>query len=297
MGRTLREPYRLSMAWTTTTDAHEFLAAAGALLRASAASNTVLLSVAENVAVRGPNTFGDEPPLFGWWARAGGSVAAAIVHTPPYPAQLSAGFPHVAVDALADLLAGRGRRLAGVGGAESAAWAFAAAWCIRCDALAKLALALRLYRLAALHQPEPAPPGLAQVATVADRALVRDWIDAFARETGALTGGPRTLDERLAAGSLTIWRDGRGTAVALAGCSREIAGARRVGPVYTDPGHRRRGYGAAVTAAACRRALDGGTSELLLYADRDNPTSNALYLRLGFEHLEDRTTLRFVPRA
>jgi len=70
----------------------------------------------------------------------------------------------------------------------------------------------------------------------------------------------------------------------------------RVGPVCTDPGHRRRGYGAAVAAAACQRALDDGAPELLLYGDRDNATSNALYVRLGFEHLEDRTTLRFVAR-
>lgn len=283
------------MAWTTTADPRAFLAAAGPLLRVSAASNTVLLTAAESVAARGPAAFGDEPPLFGWWASAAGPAEGAFIHTPPYPAQLSAGVPHLAVEALADLLAGTERRLAGVGGADSLAHAFAAAWCARRAAAAQLALTLRLYRLAALRQPEPVD-GRAEVATIADRALVRDWVDAFARETGALGGGSRTLDERFAAGSLTIWRDGTGMPVALAGWSREVAGARRVGPVYTEPRHRRRGYGAAVTAAACRRALDGGTSELLLYADLDNATSNALYLRLGFEHVEDRTTLHFAPR-
>ena len=282
------------MPWTTTDRAQQFLHAVGPFLRADAASNTVLLTAAESVAEGGPAVFGDEPPLFGWWASAEGLVDGAFIHTAPYPAQLSA-LPRAAIAPLADLLAGSERRLDGVGGAQHLAEAFAAAWCERRDEVAELALRLRLYRLAALHPPEPAPPGHADVATIADRTLVRAWIDAFALETGAQMGGSRTLDKRLAAGSLTIWRDARSTPVALAGWSREVGGARRIGPVYTVEQHRRHGYGTAVTAVACRRALDTGTRELLLYADIDNPTSNALYQRLGFEPVEDRTTLRFKP--
>jgi len=288
------------MAWTTTEHAQQFLDAAGPFLRAAAASNTVLLTAAESVAASGPAVYGDEPPLFGWWASAGGFVDGAFVHIPPYSAQLSA-LPGAAVDPLARLLTGSERRLTGVGGAGRLAEAFATAWCARRDESAELAMTLRLYRLAALQPPalQPpalAPPGRADIATVADRVLVRGWIESFTRETGALAGVPRTLDERLASGSLTIWRDDDGTPVALAGWSREVGGARRIGPVYTVEQHRRRGYGAAITTSACRRALDSGTTQLLIYADIDNPTSNTLYRRLGFEPVEERTTLRFKPR-
>ena len=284
------------MGWTTTEHAGQFLDVAGPLLRAEAASNTILLSAAANVATNGPAVYGDEPPLFGWWARADGRVDGAFIHTPPFPAQLTAR-PGAAVDPLAELLAGSGRPLAGVGAAGREAETFAAAWCARRDAVAELALRLRLYRLVALHEPAPAPPGRADVTAAADAPLVRAWIERFARETGAVMGASRTLDRRVAAGAFTLWRDATDTPVALAGYSREIDGARRLGPVYTAEPHRRRGYGAAVTAAACRRALDGGTSQLLLYADIDNPTSNTLYLRLGFEPVEDRLTLRFRPRT
>lgn len=284
------------MGWTTTEHAQQFLDVAGPLLRAEAASNTVLLTAAANVAAHGPAVYGDEPPLFGWWGSADDSVDGAFIHTPPFPAQLTA-LPGSAVEPLADLLAASGRALAGVGGAGREADAFATAWCARRDQIAELELRLRLYRLISLHVPEPAPPGRAHVATVADAPLVRAWIELFARETGAVMGGSRTLDDRLAAGTLTLWRDATDAPVALAGYQREIDGVRRVGPVYTAEPHRRRGYGAAVTAAACRRALDGGTSQLLLYADIDNPTSNTLYRRLGFAPVEDRVTLRFRPCA
>ena len=283
------------MTWTTTAHAQEFLDVAGPHLRADAASNTVLLTAAASVAAGGPAVYGDEPPLFGWWKSAGGVVDGAFIHTPPFPAQLTA-LPSAAVDPLAELLADCHRRLAGVGAAGDLAEAFAAAWCARRDVIAEIALRLRLYRLAALREPEPAPPGRADVATVPDAALVRDWLEAFARETGAQLGASRTLSERLAAGALTIWRDARGTPVALAGFSREVDGARRIGPVFTAEEHRRHGYGGAVTAAACGRALDRGTAQVLLYADSDNPTSNTLYRRLGFEPVEDRTALRFRPR-
>ncbi len=281
--------------WTTTDDAREFLDVTGALLRANAASNTVLLSVAAGVAENGPALYGEEPPLFGWWASTGGRIDGAFVHTPPYPALLSA-VPHAAIDPLAELLA-RDRRLAGVSATGQLAEAFAAAWSARRHTTTELALRLRLYRLATLREPDPLAPGSADVAGVADEALMRDWMEAFEREIGEPPGISRTLDKRLAAGSLTIWRNSRGTPVALAGYSREVDGARRIGPVYTVTQHRRHGYGAAVTAAASRRALDSGTSQLLLYADIDNPTSNTLYQRLGFEPIESRTTLRFKPRS
>jgi len=109
-----RAPYRFVMAWTTTQRAERFLDVAGPLLREDAASNTVLLTAAASVATSGPKIYGDEPPLFGWWASADGRVDGAFIHTPPFPAQLTA-LPAAAVDPLAELLAGSGRPLAGVG--------------------------------------------------------------------------------------------------------------------------------------------------------------------------------------
>ena len=48
------------------------------------------------------------------------------------------------------------------------------------------------------------------------------------------------------------------------------------------PEDRRRGYGAAVTAAVSRAALAAGTLPVL-YTQLANPTSNAVYRRLGYE--------------
>jgi predicted GNAT family acetyltransferase len=71
--------------------------------------------------------------------------------------------------------------------------------------------------------------------------------------------------------------------VALASRTPVLHGVVRIGPVWTHPGHRGRGYAAAVTAHVCAEAFGAGAKACTLYADADNPTSNGVYLRLGFE--------------
>ena len=88
---------------------------------------------------------------------------------------------------------------------------------------------------------------------------------------------------------------GRGVPVSVAGLTRAVAGMVRVGPVYTPPELRGRGYAGAVTAAVSQAALEAGLREVVLYTDLANPTSNALYQRLGYRPVEDRVLFSFAP--
>jgi predicted GNAT family acetyltransferase len=63
--------------------------------------------------------------------------------------------------------------------------------------------------------------------------------------------------------------------------------------VYTPREHRAKGYAAAATTAVTRAALDAGAADVVLFTDLDNPTSNALYRRLGYTPIEDRSTVEF----
>ncbi|WP_408993505.1 GNAT family N-acetyltransferase [Streptomyces sp. 1268] len=153
----------------------------------------------------------------------------------------------------------------------------------------------RLYRLGTLLPPSPAPEGRARPATRADRALLVAWVEGFADATGQSKSSAAWLvDEGTERGSLTLWESG-GTPVALAGRSRMLAGTVRVTLVYTPPEFRGRGYGAAVAAEASRAARAQGAAEVLLFADLANPTSNGVYLRVGYEPVADRLLLRRNP--
>jgi predicted GNAT family acetyltransferase len=100
------------------------------------------------------------------------------------------------------------------------------------------------------------------------------------------------VDERLSYRGLTLWEDA-GQPVSMAGLTRPAAGQVRVGPVYTPPGRRGQGYAGALTCVVSQAAQDAGADRVLLFTDLANPTSNALYQRLGYEPVEDRAVWSF----
>jgi GNAT superfamily N-acetyltransferase len=233
--------------------------------------------------------------LFGWWAAPGEPVSAAFMHTPPFGLALTSAPAGVAA-ALAETFAARGRFPAWVMADTTTAPSFAAAWERHTGQPARVARRSRLYRLARLLPPDPAPPGRARVATAADSGLLLDWLEAFGREADDHGGHDlqRTVADRLSYGGLTLWETGGGP-VSMAGATRAVAGQARIGPVYTPPERRGQGFGGAVTAAVSQAAKDAGVAEVLLYTDLANPTSNALYQRLGYEPVSDSVQLLFLP--
>lgn len=288
------------MSWFVTADTGRFLAVAGEFLRAEPARNSVMLTVTENLRVKAPAQApaaapGGGEPLFGWWQASPDPVRAAFMHTPDFPVMLS----HMSGQAAAELardLAAAGRRVRGVNASHDAAYAFAAPWRDRTGDAVAVHRRMRLFRLGELVWPAPGPEGTARPAAGTDRDLLAGWFDAFTREVG---DPPRqdhraAVDERLGYGGITVWEVGEGPA-SIAGRTRAVAGMVRVGPVYTPPELRGRGYGGAATAAVSQAALDAGVREVVLYTDLANPTSNALYQRLGYRPVEDRVVLSFEP--
>jgi RimJ/RimL family protein N-acetyltransferase len=283
------------MTWVITGNLDDYLAGAGDYLRSDPVRNTIPLTVAATLHARGPETFGRTRPLFGWWRAGDGEVTAALLHTPPFPLLLTA-LPEHSAGPLAEALIGRRRELRGVNGVDDDAAAFAAAWSALTGSGVREFLRSTLYRLGRLRPPAPAPGGAVRLASAADRELLRSWLTAFSEENGDDVGRDHDdlIDDRLGHGGLTLW-ERAGTPVSLAGVNRPVAGTVRIGPVYTPPEHRRRGYGGAVTAAVSRTALETGAENVVLFTDRANPTSNALYQRLGFGRVEERVVLHFVP--
>jgi hypothetical protein len=303
-----------------TGDARTFLTEAGSFLRARTAENTVLLSVAENmlaagaagpggparprgaVAPGGAAGPGGAAPLFGWWragdtgtgqARAGIPVTGAFLENSPYPLVLS-GMPSEAAEALAADLARAGRALTGVNAEPPDAATFAAGWRQVTGAGSRSHRRMRLHRLADLTSPGT-PPGRPRRAGAGDRGLLLEWHKAFMREVHEMAvPRPDEIDHRLSYGGFTLW-EVNGGAVSMAGVSRTVAGMVRVAPVYTPPELRGLGYAGAVTVAVSRAALDAGAREVVLFTDLDNPTSNALYRRIGYLPMSDRAVMSFTP--
>jgi GNAT superfamily N-acetyltransferase len=276
------------MSWFMTADTGRFLDVAGEFLRADPAGNSVMLTVTENLRV-GAAASGEM--LFGWWQPAGDPVGAAFMHTPDYPVMLSRTSGPAAARLARDL-SEVGRRVPGVNVGQEAADAFAAAWRDRTGDAVAVFRRMRLFRLGELQPPRPGPEGTGRPAAETDRDLLAGWFGAFALEVGDPPGQDQraAVAERLGYGGLIVWEAGS-VPVSVAGRTRMV----RVGPGYTPPELRGRGYAGAATAAVSQAALDAGVREVVLYTDLANPTSNALYQRLGYLPVEDRVMLSFTP--
>jgi RimJ/RimL family protein N-acetyltransferase len=307
------------MGWFTTGAVTEFLAEAGEFLRAEPARNTVILSVTENLRRGAPGPAspdagpGDDgqpnsdEPLFGWWRRDPGQAAdtdergpdllnGAFMHTPGFPVFLTATSSRAAAE-LGGLLASARPTVPGINAQPRAAEAFADSWRQRTGHAVTVHRRMRLHCLGTLIWPDPAPEGRPRVAGQRDRDQLAEWFEAFAAEVddAATADHAAAVDERLGYGGITVWEAG-GVPVSVAAITRAVAEMVRVGPVYTPPALRGRGYAGGATAAVTQAALDAGAAQVVLYTDLANPTSNALYERLGYRPVEDRVVLTFEPR-
>jgi len=303
-----------AMAWQTTSEVTEFLAAAGPYLRRERVRNTVILSVTEtmrvNAAAAGTSSPaarpGPEPapagqaagqaarPLFGWWSDPAGAVAGAFMHTPPFPVVLTELALAAAVELAAVTMAAR--PLAGVNAHPAVAEAFADGWRDgRRGGRVDVYRRQRLYRLPELVWPDPAPAGTGRMAGDADARLTADWFAAFADEVDDMGKGEdqsAAAREKIRQAGVMVWEDD-GQPVSIACNTLPVTGMVRIGPVYTPPQARGRGYASAATAALSRRLLEAGAEEVVLFTDLANPVSNSIYQRIGYRPVEDRVVLAF----
>jgi predicted GNAT family acetyltransferase len=90
---------------------------------------------------------------------------------------------------------------------------------------------------------------------------------------------------------IALWVDGE--PVSMAGFSGPTPHGIRIGPVYTPPERRRRGYASALVAALSAKLLAEGRDYCFLYTDLANPTSNKIYTDVGYEHVCESVELVF----
>ncbi len=261
-----------------------FLAAAGDYLAAREAEHNLIFGICSNLRAT-PGMFGGPPYLAVVTDR--GRVVAAALRTPPHRMILSEIDDAAAIELLVEDT--RHGELSGILGPKEHARAFVEAWTAAGGPPARLTISERIYRLTRVRQPSPVP-GEVRVATREDRDLVLAWTEGFMRDAlgGAdpaevVSTADRWLDGRER--TLFLWVDGEPTS--LAGVGGATPNGIRIGPVYTPPAARRRGYASALVAAASQAELDAGRRFCFLFTDLANPTSNHVYQAIGYEPVRD----------
>lgn len=267
------------------SDPAEFLERTAPLLHEDEARHNLILGIA--------GTLCDHPERYDayelWIVEDRGSVHAAALRTLPYRLVLAGDRVQPLAAALSDL--------PGVVGTASNAEAFAAAWSTRTGATVTRSVAQGIYALERVIPPSPAG-GSSRPARESDRELLLEWIRGFSSELGEEADEPslhRMIDIRVTGDpdyGFVIWEDD-GRPASLTGFGSPTPTGIRIGPVYTPPTLRGRGYARALVAEVSQAHLDAGKRFCFLYTDLANPISNRIYVDVGYERVCDSLQLDF----
>ena len=274
----------------------EFYPVAEPFLVEHEAENNLLLGICGTL-LKQPSTSAES--LYFAAIRMGEETVAVALRTPPHNVVLSlVPREEVAADAIAllaaDLHAAYGK-LPGVFGPAALSRAFAEHWSRLVGGRYEIGMRERVYRLDKVQSPAGISGQLRQ-ATAQDRPLLARWLTAFHDEADpdAPLDAEATVTQNLDSPvrALYLWEDPE--PVCLVGFGGPTPNGARVGPVYTPPEHRRRGYASAATAALSRLLLASGRRFCFLFTDLANPTSNQIYQAIGYRPVSDLDVYRFV---
>ncbi len=289
-------------------DPSEFLALAGDYLSAQPVVSTVVTTVAERIArERAAGVpWPDGVPC--WFAAGldGEVVVGAAMRTAPfgsYPLFLLP-MPEDAARGLAHVLLDRGESVSAANGALPATQVFCDELALHTGRSTTVDRHTRLFELGSLTEPRPAV-GKLRPARSDEEQLVLRWYEAFMADADEQAGrargssaheapGPGVIRRNIAEERVFVWEDGTGQPVSVVGASIPVYGVSRVGPVYTPPAERRKGYASNAVAEVSRQLVADG-ARTCLFTDQANPTSNKIYQQLGYRAVVDMVQMLLEP--
>lgn len=238
-------------------------------------------------------------PEFRLWAVEHlGEVVAAASRTPPWRIILADAASSEAVETLAKAVPETDPEVPGAVGNTPTVGRFVEAWAGLRGSPATRDMAQGVFALTDVRHLKR-PVGSSRKAVDRDRETIVRWVSAFDAESMPHPDAgkvERAVGNRLEANSAQagfwVW-EVDGEPVSLSGYSGTTPNGIRIGPVYTPPGDRGRGYATAVVAEQSQWLLDHGRSFCFLYTDLANPTSNAIYRRIGYEQVAESAEYTF----
>lgn len=239
---------------------------------------------------RNIDRYGDERPFLGCVLDDKDNVVLVAIMTPPHNLIIT-GDGHDLEQAIIEAVnyvINANVTFPGVIGAPNVAGMFINLWTQKTGGHAEVTMDQRIYRLDKVNDVIDSP-GRLRKANSNDFDVVKVWVNSFVEDCfgeGLSDERATKTTQRLIENErLFIW-DNNGP-VSMSCKLRPTKNGIVVGEVYTPPEHRKKGYGTACVAALSQLLLDEGYKFCSLYTDLANPTSNSIYMKIGYEPIED----------
>ncbi|MEN8241745.1 MAG: GNAT family N-acetyltransferase [Chloroflexota bacterium] len=286
------------MKLTHYQSAEEFLTTTRETMEAHEVVNSLMLGIAENL-TQNPHFYSDADPYLAVVEHDGRQVLRATM-TPPYGLLLTYPSPPEAeaFQLVVEDIQEKGLPLANLSCTKPIAEQFAQAWANHHQGSYQLEMAQRLYELRTVNPVENVP-GEIRTAVGADVPLLVEWMIAFEIDCfGKLESEEERITKNVAAGvaagSWGIWFNEENP-VSMVVSGRPTRHGISVSGVYTPPEHRKHGYASACVAAHSQKLLDQGYQFCSLFTDLANPTSNSIYMQIGYQPVADFDKFKLIP--
>lgn len=266
-------------------NAVDFLERAQGYLERNEAANNLMLGICTRL--KSKPVSADNEPLF-FTVEDEGNLKAAAVMTPPNKLVLyGENEDRKTYDLLAEQLIEDKIPVPGVIGPSRISLAFAKLWSEKIGASFEKGMAMRVYRLDRVNHPKGIK-GSFRIAGNEDINLIAEWTCGFERDAGLSADkseARKKAEEKVSNGEIFIWCDGQ--PVSMAGTARPTSNGCVISYVYTPKKFRYRGYASACVAALSQHILDSGYKFCSLFTDLSNPTSNSIYMKMGYKPICD----------
>jgi uncharacterized protein len=247
-------------------------------LRQHEAEHNLLLGIAHAL-LHYPSRYPDPPYLA--IAQTSSQIQAVAMRTPPHKLLLSKAQDFRALTLIAQDWQERPDLLPDVSGLVPEVETFLQVWQTLTGQSSRRVIEMKIHQLTQV-EPIGSTSGSLRQATEGDRPLLLEWFAAFAAEVGGVVhqDAERAIDTGLEQQSIYLWEDG--IPVSWASGKPYSSAAARIGPVYTPPEYRRKGFATACVAALSQKLLEQGCDRCFLFTDLANPTSNRIYQTIGY---------------
>ncbi|UCE14254.1 MAG: GNAT family N-acetyltransferase [Candidatus Heimdallarchaeota archaeon] len=219
------------------------------------------------------------------------------IRTPPYNQLLSYTDDLESISVLVDTLSTKEENIPGVLGFKEGAWKFARAWASEHKKSVVLNMHERIYQLKSIN-PQTLGDNTFEEAKQSHTKVLIEWMKEFIIEAMPhksqedIINSQRRMKEAITRGEVFILRV-NDQIVSMAKKAGSTPNGRTINAVYTPPSFRRRGYATEVVAKLCQNILDEGKKYCYLFTNLANPTSNSIYMQIGFKPVIDVDELLF----
>ncbi|MEJ2248383.1 MAG: GNAT family N-acetyltransferase [Candidatus Lokiarchaeota archaeon] len=252
--------------------------------------NNLVISILKRIQ-KNPHLFGDEDPLL-LRVLKNGIIQLAAIRTPPYSLVLSDTSEIKSIKKLVKYLADKNESLPGIIGFKEGAKTFAEDWSEIFHQNYELGTNERIYKLEEVNTSLLKSTSNELVQTDENYEFkILNWakkfiFEALPDEKDKIKNSLERTKKEIKKGAIFLLLN-QNIPVSMARMAGETLNGRIVNLVYTPPKFRKKGYATELVAKLSQHILDLGYKFCLLFTDLSNPTSNKIYMNVGYKPITD----------